>query len=297
MGKFHDLMQRDLQIRGYSIETQKAYLGHVRCFVRHFGRPPDQLTLENVNEYQHHLTKRGDLSGKSINVYVCALRFFYKTTLQRDWDFDRIPYQKTGRRLPVVLSQEEVAAMLDGTKELRPRVILMTMYGAGLRVSEAAHLRSKDIDGQRMTIRVEQGKGRKDRYTILSERLLDTLRCYWKRYRPKGWLFPSFVRPADSISRDGIGYMVEQARARANINKDVSPHTLRHCFATHLLEAGVNIRVIQLLLGHRSLSSTQVYTHVARNFLDKTPSPLDLLPALERLDPKRVESWATLPTT
>ena len=187
--------------------------------------------------------------------------------------------------------------MLDTTKELRPRAILMTMYGTGLRVSEAAHLRIKDIDGQRMTIRVEQGKSRKDRYTVLSERLLDTLRCYWKRYRPKDWLFPSFVRPADSISRDGIGYMVERARVRANIKKDVSPHTLRHCFATHLLEAGVNIRVIQLLLGHRSLSSTQVYTHVARNFLDKTPSPLDLLPALERLDPKRVESWATLPTT
>jgi site-specific recombinase XerD len=196
----------------------------------------------------------------------------------------------------VILSQEEVVELLDATQELRPRVILMTMYAAGLRVSEAAHLRIPDIDGQRMVIRVEQGKSRKDRYTILSERLLEALRRYWTRYRPKDWLFPSFVRSGDSISRDGIAHMVAKARARTHISKKISPHSLRHAFATHLLEAGVNIRVIQLLLGHRSLSSTQIYTHVARNFLDQTPSPLDLLPSLETLDPKRVESWATLPT-
>ena len=214
------------------------------------------------------------------NQSVGALRFFYGVTLHKSWDIGRIPYQKTRRKLPVVLSQQEVAAILDALTNLKHRAILATVYAAGLRVSEVVALRVSDIDSQRMMLRIEQGKGRKDRYGMLSERLLTVLREYWKSTRPQDWLFPGQTPPRH-LTRSSVERVFHKAREAAGITKKVSVHTLRHSFATHLLESGVNLRKIQILLGHTSLRSTQVYTHVASDFLDETPCPLDLLP-----DPK-----------
>jgi len=293
MGKLHDLMQRDLQIRGYRPTTQKVYLGSVRAFTRYFMRPPDQLTIEHVTRYQHHLTQERLVSWSTFNVHVSALRFFYRITLKRDWDIRLIPYQKQRRRLPEILSQAEVTALFEAADNIRNRAILMTTYGGGLRVSETAHLQVTHIDGDRMTIRVEQGKGGKDRYTILSPRLLEVLREYWRKYRPHSLLFPSAT--GEPMTRSGMAYVFHRAQAKAGITKRVSMHSLRHAFATHLIEAGVSIRVVQLLLGHRNIATTQVYLLVSRNYLHETSSPLDLLPAAA--EAKRVESWTAQPTT
>ena len=279
MGKFHDLMDRELRIRGYAENTRKAYLGHVRAFVGHFMRPPDQLTINDVNNYQLHLTKECKVSWSTFNVHVCALRFFYDDVMHAGWDIRHIPYQKTRRKLPQVLSGDEVRALFLAVPNLKHRTILMTIYAGGLRVSESTHLRVADIDGKRGTIRVEQGKGFKDRYVMLSARLLVMLRRYWTQYRPAAWLFPG-ADPHRPLNRASVEHVFAKASKAAGITKHVSVHSLRHSFATHLLERGVNIRVIQRLLGHRSLRSTEIYTHVAGSYLQDTKSPLDdLLPA------------------
>lgn len=279
MGIFRDMMERDLQIRGFSPCTQQCYLGRVREFVRYFMRPPDRLAIDEINRYQHHLTRERKVSWAVFNQSVAALRFFYGTTLQKDWDIKRIPYQKTGRKLPIVLSQQEVKTLLETPRNIKHRAILMTTYAGGLRVSEVVGLRVTDVDSQRMTLRVEQGKGRKDRYVMLSAKLLGVLREYWKAVRPQQWLFPGQI-PEQHLTRSAVERIFYQARDAAGIAKKVSVHCLRHCFATHLLESGVNIRKIQCLLGHRSLQSTQIYTYIARDYLDNTPSPLDILPDL-----------------
>ncbi len=282
MGKFHDLMDRELRIRGMSQSTRESYLRNVRCFVRHFMRPPDQLGAEEVKRYQLHLAKERRLAWGTFNQHVCAIRFFYRHVVAAPWEVEAIPYQKTGRRLPVVLSGEEVLALIEAAQNVKHRAILMALYAGGLRVSEATHLRVEDIDGKRMTIRVVQGKGRKDRYVMLSAKLLDVLRRYWAQERPVGpWLFPGpdASRPLTSSTVEKV---LACAREKAGIRKRVHPHTLRHCFATHLLERGANIRVIQRLLGHGSLRSTEIYTHVAETYVRDTTSPLDeLLPAVE----------------
>lgn len=278
MGKFQDLMDRELRIRGLAENTRESYLEKMRCFVRHFMRAPDQLTAEDVKQYQLFLTKDRRVTWSTFNVHVCAIRFFYRNVLQVDWDVEHIPYQRTGKRLPVVLSGEEVVALLDATANLKHRAILMTLYSAGLRASEAVHLRLPDIDSKRRMIRVGQGKGRKDRYVMLSETLLETLRCYWRENRPDPWLFPG-QDPSRPLTRESVEKFFVRAKEKAGIRKRVSPHSLRHSFATHLLERGVNIRVIQRLLGHRSLRSTEIYTHVAQSYVRDTKSPLDdLLP-------------------
>jgi site-specific recombinase XerD len=276
MGKLRDLMDRDLQIRGYSPNTREAYLRSVRDFARYWNRSPEQLTIEQINQYQHHLVQR-KVSWACFNQAAAALRFFYGVTLNKDWDIARIPYQKTGRRLPQILSEQEVVALFGGVQNIKHRAVLMTLYAGGLRVSEAAHLRVTDIDSQRMVIRIEQAKGRKDRYVPLSKQLLKILREHWLVERPPTWLFPG-QDPATPLTRGSINRIFKKAKNAARIAKRVSPHSLRHSYATHLLERGVNIRVIQQLLGHRSLRSTEVYTHVARTYLKDTPSPLDLLP-------------------
>jgi site-specific recombinase XerD len=278
MGQFQDRMDRELRIRGLAESTRRSYLEKMRSFVRHFMRPPDQLTAEDVKQYQLFLTKDHKLTWSTFNVHVCAIRFFYRHVLRVEWKVEHILYQKTGKRLPVVLSGEEVIALLDAATNLKHRAILMTLYSAGLRASEATQLRLEDIDSQRMMIRVVQGKGRKDRYVMLSRKLLETLRRYWSEGRPAPWLFPgqASCRP---ITYKSVDRLFARAKAKAGIRKPVSPHSLRHSFATHLLERGVNIRVIQRLLGHRSLRSTEVYTHVAESFVRDTQSPLDdLLP-------------------
>ena len=281
MGKFQDLMDRELRIRGLAENTRRSYLEKMRRFVRHFMRPPDQLTAEDVKQYQLFLTKGRRMPWSTFNVHVCALRFFYRHVLRVDWSVEQIPYHKTGKKLPVVLSGEEVVALLDAATNLKHRAILMTLYSAGLRASEATHLRLSDIDSQRMMIRISQGKGRKDRYVMLSRKLLETLRRYWLESRPNPWLFPG-QGSCNPISYKYVDRLFARAKNKAGIRKHVVPHSLRHSFATHLLEHGVNIRVIQRLLGHRSLRSTEVYTHVAESFVRDTQSPLDdLLPDTE----------------
>jgi site-specific recombinase XerD len=284
MGKFQDLMDRELRIRGMAESTRKLYLQNMRCFVRYFMRAPDQLTAEDVKQYQLFLTKDRRLAWSTFNVHVCAIRFFYHHVLRVAWNVEHIPYQQTGRRLPVVLSGEEVIALLNAAMNLKDRAILMTLYAAGLRVGEAVHLRLEDIDSKRGMIRVDQGKGRKDRYVMLSEPLLETLRDYWREKRPAPWLFPG-QDPSRPLTRESVEKLFAQAKEKAGIRKHVHPHSLRHAFATHLLERGVNIRVIQRLLGHRSLRSTEIYTHVAESCVRDTRSPLDdLLPKVDGVE-------------
>ena len=285
MGKLQDRMDRELRIRGYAENTRKSYIGKMRCFVRFSMRSPDELTAEDVKQYQLFLTRVKRVSWSTFNVHVCAIRFFYREVLRVEWDVEHIPYQRPGRRLPVVLSCEEVRALLDVTANLKHRAILMSLYSAGLRTGEAVHLQLADIDSGRMMIRVGQGKGRKDRYVMLSARLLLTLRRYWRECQPALWLFPG-EDPSRPLTGGSVDKLFARAKNRAGIQKRVSPHSLRHSFATHLLERGVNIRVIQRLLGHRSLRSTEIYTHVAESYVRDTRSPLDdLLPDLEDVEP------------
>lgn len=287
MGMLAERLDRDLAIRGYSENTRRVYLGAVRNFVRFFGRSPDALTIEHINQYQHHLVRDKKVSSGYFNVIVAALRFFYQVTLKKDWNIKHIPYRKTGRKLPEILSQEEIIRFFTTIPNLKHRVILMTIYAAGLRVSEALHLRPSDIDSQRMVLRVEQGKGSKDRYVMLSPALLTILREYWKIVHPKTWLFPSRFRDTPLVPRTILA-VVHKARQAAGIRKVIQTHSLRHAFATHLLEKGVNIRIIQTLLGHRSLRSTEIYTHVSRTCLQDTKSPLDDLSGLTLpVPPKR----------
>lgn len=280
MGQFRDLMDRDLTIRGYSDRTRKTYLAQVRNLVRQYMIPPDQLTIEQINQYQHYLTDDRKLSWSSFNVAVAAIRFFYRTTLNRDWDIRRIPYQKKARQLPIVLGREELVALFAAVENLKHRAVLMTTYSAGLRLSEVLHLLVTDIDADRKVIRVRQGKGRKDRYVMLSAQLLEMLAAYREAIRPERWLFPG-DKPGRPLSSRAVQRVVVKAREKAGIRKRVTPHTLRHTFATHLLENGTHVRAIQLLLGHKSLKTTTVYMHVADTYITDTRSPLDTLPPID----------------
>lgn len=272
-----DRMARDLAIRGLSPVTQKTYLALVERFVRYAGKAPDELTLEDVTRYQDHLTRERKVSYCIFNQSVCAIRFFVRTTLGRDWDVARMPYQKKRRRLPEILAEAEVRCLFEAASTPKHRAILATVYATGVRLSELCHLRVPDIDSKRMVVRIEQGKGRKDRYVMLSSTLLAILRDYWRAYRPAHWLFPGSL-PDRPIAHRTVERIFERAKSAARIEKRVSLHSLRHSFATHLLEAGTNLRVIQTLLGHRSLGTTAIYTHLARTFLEETKSPLDRLP-------------------
>lgn len=284
MGQFRDRMDDELRIRGYSASTRECYVRCVRNFVRHFMRPPDQLTLEHIRQYQLHLTRQRQVSWAYFNQVVCALRFFYREVLKTGWEVRHIPYQKTGRTLPEILSPEEVAALFKATGNLKHRALLMTMYAGGLRASEVTRLRVSDIDRDRMVIRIEQGKGRKDRYVMLSPYLRAVLHEYENAVHPTTVLFPSRAG-GDPLSPRSLHRIFQRARRGAQITKHVSPYSLRHACATHLLESGTNLRVIQLLLGHRSLRTTQLYTQVADTQLQATPSPLDRLPNLPSLPP------------
>lgn len=282
MGYYRDLMDREMRIRGFTDNTREAYLGCVHRFVRYHMVRPDRLDLEDVNRYQLYLTKERQVSWSTFNQAVCALRFFYVVVLRRDWNLQHIPYQKTRRRLPLVLSTQEVTALLESISNTKHRSILMVLYSGGLRISEALALRLVDIDSDRMTIRVDHGKGGKERYVMLAETLLSELREYWRQYRPRDLLFPG--QNADKpLTRESVDKVLRKGRAKAGIDKPVSAHTLRHSFATHLLEAGVNIRIIQRLLGHKGLGSTQIYTHVATTNVAGTRSPLDTLGLLDEI--------------
>jgi site-specific recombinase XerD len=274
----------DMTVRNFAPNTQVSYLHQVNLFARHFDKSPERLGPEEIRTYQIYMAKERHAAVGTRSVAVSALRFLYKVTLRRDWPFELIPAPKSETRLPVILSPEEVLRLLQAAPSFPHHVIFSTMYGTGARVSEAVHLRATDIDSQRMMIRIEQGKGRKDRYVQLSPKLLELLRSYWRQVRPRGWLFPG--QPGNEpLSRDAVGQAVAHASQRAGLKKRPSPHSLRHAYAVHLLEAGTDLRKIQLLLGHRSLSTTARYLRLATSTVCATTSPLDLLP-YPVVDPK-----------
>jgi len=271
-------MLEDMSIRNLAESTQRTYLQQVSAYAQHYHRSPEELGPEEVRAYQVHLVEVRKLSPGSVGIAASALRFLYKVTLKRDWMLEDIPMPKKPFKLPVILSREEVMRLLAAVESLKHRTLLTTTYAAGLRISEATHLKLTDIDSQRMVLRIEQGKGHKDRYVMLSPRLLEALRAYWKRARPQGWLFLGDL-PGQPITRGAVNRACEKARRLAGIKKPVTPHSLRHAFATHLLESGTDVRTIQLLLGHRSLSTTSRYLKVATSTVCATRSPLEWLPA------------------
>jgi len=276
MGKLREQMKMDLKLKGYSPKTQAAYLGYMKNFVRYFGRSPAKMGEEEIREYLYHLVTEKDLGDSSINSAYSALKFFYKTTLGRDWNVAKIPRRKTEKRLPVVLDGSEIKQLFAVTTNLKHRALLMTTYSAGLRVSETAHLKVSDVDSKRMQLLVAQGKGKKDRYALLSPVTLNLLRDYWRQYRPFSWLFPGRL-PERPISTRSIQKVFEKAKRKAGIKKPATVHTLRHSFATHLLEAGTDIYHIQKLLGHTSPKTTAIYIHLRRQDLLNIVSPLDSL--------------------
>ena len=276
MGKLREQMKMDLELKGYSPKTQAAYLGYMKKFVRYFGRSPAKMGEKEIREYLYHLITGKDLGDSSINSAYSALKFFYKTTLCRDWNIAKIPRRKTEKKLPVVLDGSEIKQLFAVTTNLKHRALLMTTYSAGLRVSETAHLRVSDIDSKRMQLRVAQGKGKKDRYALLSPVTLNLLRDYWRQYRPFSWLFPGRL-PERPISTRTIQKVFENAKRKAGIKKPATVHTLRHSFATHLLEAGTDIYRVQKLMGHTTPKTTTIYIHLRRQDLLKVISPLDSL--------------------
>jgi site-specific recombinase XerD len=269
-------MIEDMTIRNFDPRTQQSYMRSVRACCRYRDRGPAELTFEDVRQYQLHLTQSG-LAPASANGAMVALRFFFRVTLQRPEAVDYIPIVREPQRLPVVLTPAEIAGLLESAPGLKWRTALSVAYGAGLRASEVVGLKVSDIDSQRMRIRVEQGKGRRDRDALLSPHLLGVLRNWWKVARPPVWLFPNRLTPFDPVTPRSLNRAFHDALRKAGIKKAVSLHTLRHCFATHLLEQDVDVRVIQVLLGHKKLETTAVYTHVAAKTLDGVASPLDLL--------------------
>jgi integrase/recombinase XerD len=279
-------MLEDMQIRNLSPHTQGSYLQQVSQFARHFGKSPVELCPDDIRTYQVYLTNERKLAPGSILIAVSAIRFLYKVTLKREWSLEEaIPTCKKPQKLPTILSPEEVMQLLDCAPSIKHRAILTTCYAAGLRVSEAVRLTPTAIDSRRMVIRVEQGKGQKDRYVMLSPKLLDTLRSYWRAVRPKEWLFPG-AHPGQPITTSAVELACKSARQVSGITKPVTPHSFRHAFAVHLLEAGTDVRTIQLLLGHRSLATTARYLRIATSKVCATSSPLDLLPRPAVVTPK-----------
>ena len=248
-------MLEDLQRRNFSEHTIRYYIRTVEDFARHFNCPPDRLGPRHIREYQTMLFQKRKLSPGSVAVYLAALRFFYCKTLRRAWSTTDTPYPKKAHRLPTILSREEVAQLLHAARTPCERILLMTLYATGARRSELTHLKVSDIDSQRMVVHIRGGKGRKDREVMLSPKLLTALRTLWRFYHRKSstWLFPSNYRKDRPIDTKTVWYACQKVAQRVGIQKRVHPHTLRHCFATHLYEAGTDLRTIQLLLGHEDL--------------------------------------------
>jgi integrase/recombinase XerD len=284
------MMLEELQRRHYSEATTHYYIRHVERFARHFHCSPDRLGPQHIREYQAHLFTKQKLSPGAVTNHLCALRFFYIQTLKKPWSLADTPYPKKAHRLPAILSQEEVAQLIDAAPTPYYRTILMTLYATGVRNAELTRLKISDIDSQRMVIHVQGGKGRQDRDVMLSPKLLQELRAHWWRLRKKStWLFPgnrwhSGDRPMDTKTPR---HACQQAARRAGIKKKVYPHVLRHCFATHLLEAGADLHTIQILLGHHDLKETAIYLHLSQRHLHATASPLDSLVLKGRSQPER----------
>lgn len=284
----------ELERRNYTQSTTRAYLRTIDEFARHFNRPPDQLGPEQIREYVAHLFRDRKLADNTVNQRVGALRFFFIKTLRKSWSVEETPYPKKRLHLPVILSQDEVSRLIESALIPFHRTILVTLYATGVRRAELANLKINDIDSQRMVVHVLGGKGRKDRDVMLSPNLLEELRQHYRRLSPKPseWLFPGGRwHTADyPISSKVVWYACREAAKRAGIRKQLHPHTLRHCFATHLLEAGADLRTIQMLLGHSDLKETTIYLHLSQRHLSATASPLDALAIFNRnadlADPK-----------
>src|SRR3989475_3471817 len=273
-------MLEELQRRNYSSETIRAYLFAVKDFAVYFGKRPDQLGQEHFRQYQLHLLNDRKLAVETIVGRIAALRFFFVKALRRPYRQIDLVYPKRPERLPVILSEEEVARLIESAATSYHRVILMTLYGTGLRREELCRLKVTDVDSQRMVIHVRQCKGNRDRDVTLSPRLLEVLRTYWRWRKPKVYLFPSLYRnrPEQPITSKTIWYAVREAARRAGIKKKVSPHILRHSWATHLLERGTDLKALQVLLGHVDLGSTTIYLHLSQRHLQAVNNPIEALP-------------------
>lgn len=274
MGSHSDAMQTRMLARGLAPRTRSVYLGWMRRLVRFSHTTADELSEQQALEYIADLTRRGR-SGSTVNQALGAIKFFYTEVVARPWGLST-PYQRFPQRLPVILSREEVRRLLEASEGLRQRAAVEIAYAAGLRLNEILHLEVSDIDSERMVVHVKEGKGKKDRDVMLSPALLETLRAYWREARPRGYLFPG-KKAGRPINATALQRGFAVAKLKARIEKKASFHSLRHSFATHLMESGVSVRTIQTLLGHRSLGTTERYTHVAGEHLKQTRSPLDML--------------------
>jgi len=281
MTELQQQMLEELQRRNYSASTIRGYILAVKQFAKYFGKPPDRLGATHVKRFQWYLLQERKLDPGTVEMRMSALRFFFKKMLKRrDMHFDDIPFPKTPRKLPTVLSPEEVGRMIDGTTNLMHRTLLMVLYGTGVRRTELSLLKVADIDSKRMVIHIRQGKGSRDRDVPLSPKLLEALREYWLWKKPRVYLFPSTERHRGAeapMSDKVVWWAVREAARRAGITRNIGPHTFRHSFATELLEAGTDLRTIQLLLGHSRLEDTTLYLHLSRRHLKMTINPLDQL--------------------
>jgi len=275
MGALRDRMEADLTLAGYREGTRKKYLGCARLYTKYFMRPPEQMGEEGVRAYLLHLIMERHFPATTVRMFRSALTFLYAKTLDRPLEVKRVPIMRRAHPLPDVLSGTEVTALLEAVHSPKYHAVIATLYAAGLRISEGCSLRPEDIDSKRMLIHVRDSKGGRDRYTVLSTRLLDYLRGYYRVFRPKEWLFPG--RSTGHVSPKSVAHVFTQALAASGITKHVTPHTLRHSFATHLLERGTDVSVIRALLGHSSLRATEVYTHVSLEHLGRVKSPFDVL--------------------
>jgi len=283
-------MLDELQRRNYSPNTVHSYIHAIEDFAKFFGRSPYRLGPEHIRQYQVHLFGERKLSAGTVEGRTAALRFLYVKTLKRPYVHDQIPFPKRQRPLPTVLSQDEVGRLIDAAQNLMHRAMLMTLYGTGVRRAELCQLKVADVDSKRMVIRVRRGKGGRDRDVLLSDKLLETLREYWRWMKPKTYLFPGTVnnwRADVPITTKVVWTAVNEARKRAGIEKRISPHTLRHSFATHMLEAGADLRTIQVLLGHAELADTAIYLHLSRRHLQAVASPIESITVSGPDDVKR----------
>ncbi len=273
-------MLEELQRRNYSKTTVEGYLRVVETFAKHYHRSPDQLGADEIRTFQAYLLTERKLSARTVAMQTAALRFFFCRTLKRNYPVEEVPYPKVPRRLPNILTTEEVGRLIDAARNLFHRALIMTAYSTGLRRAEVCQLKVEDIDSQRMVIHVRQGKGKRDRDVPLSPKLLETLREYWRWMKPKTYLFPGTVkglRADKPISTKMVWLACQEAAKRAGIDKPVWPHLLRHSFATHLLEGGADLPTVQCLMGHSSLKHTSVYLHVSERHIRAAGSPLDKL--------------------